>query len=247
MDFAKYKYHSNNPMRAKVLVVEDDPAIREALSYNLGREGYDVITAADGAEGLKVARSAKPNLIVLDLMLPEVDGFDVTSILRRESSVPILMLTARDEEIDRVLGLELGADDYLTKPFSMRELLARVKAMLRRVRIGKEESDPGKTETGKTLRTGNLDVDLVRHETRLGEDVIALKPKEFELLLFFIQNQGQVFTRDQLLEKVWGWEFSGGSRTVDVHVRWLRSKIEKDADQPTRIITVRGVGYRFEG
>lgn len=234
-------------MRAKVLIVEDDPAIREALRYNLDREGYEVLTATDGAEALRVARRDKPNLIVLDIMLPEVDGFDVTRILRRESSVPILMLTARDEEIDRVLGLELGADDYLTKPFSMRELLARVKAMLRRVRIGKEESVPGKTPIGKILSSGNLEVDLGRHEARMGEVVIALKPKEFDLLLFFMQNQGQVFTRDQLLEKVWGWEFSGGSRTVDVHVRWLRSKIEKDPEQPTRIITVRGVGYRFEG
>ncbi len=234
-------------MYEKVLIVEDDPAIREALSYNLGREGYEVLAVGDGAEALKVARSAKPNLIVLDLMLPEVDGFDVTRILRRESSVPILMLTARDDEIDRVLGLELGADDYITKPFSMRELLARVKAMLRRVRIGKEESEPGKSQTEKILSSGNLQIDLSRHEVQLDESVIALKPKEFDLLLFFVQNQGQVFTRDQLLEKVWGWEFSGGSRTVDVHVRWLRSKIEEAPEQPTRIITVRGVGYRFEG
>jgi DNA-binding response OmpR family regulator len=141
----------------------------------------------------------------------------------------------------------LGADDYLTKPFSMRELLARVKAILRRVRIGKDDSEAGQAEAGKTLDSENLQVDLARHEARKDKEVIALKPKEFDLLLFFMQNQGQVFTRDQLLEKVWGWEFSGGSRTVDVHVRWLRSKIEKDADQPTRIITVRGVGYRFEG
>lgn len=234
-------------MREKVLVVEDDPAIREALSYNLGREGYEVLVVGDGAEALKVARIAKPNLIVLDLMLPEVDGFDVTRILRRESTVPILMLTARDDEIDRVLGLELGADDYLTKPFSMRELLARVKAMLRRVRIGKEEAEPRKSQTEKILSSSNLQIDLSRHEVRTDGVVIAIKPKEFDLLLFFVQNQGQVFTRDQLLEKVWGWEFSGGSRTVDVHVRWLRSKIEKDPEQPARIITVRGVGYRFEG
>jgi DNA-binding response OmpR family regulator len=179
-------------------------------------------------------------------MLPEVDGFDVTRILRRESSVPILMLTARDEEIDRVLGLELGADDYLTKPFSMRELLARVKAMLRRARIGIGEAEPGQTQAGKALSSGDLHIDLARHEARRGDTVIALKPKEFDLLLFFMQNPGQVFTRDQLLEKVWGWEFSGGSRTVDVHVRWLRSKIEREPERPMRLITVRGVGYRFE-
>ena len=234
-------------MREKILVVEDDTAIRDALSYNLGREGYEVLTVGDGAEALQVARGAKPNLIVLDLMLPEVDGFDVTRILREESSVPILILTARDDEIDRVLGLELGADDYLTKPFSMRELLARVKAMLRRVRNGKEESEAGKSQMAKTLSSGNLHIDLARHEARGEGGVIALKPKEFDLLAFFMQNQGEVFTRDQLLEKVWGWEFVGGSRTVDVHVRWLRSKIEKYAEKPTRIITVRGVGYRFEG
>ena len=234
-------------MHEKILVVEDDPAIREALTYNLGREGYEVFAVGDGAEALKIARSAKPNLILLDLMLPEVDGFDVTRILRRESSVPILMLTARDDEIDRVLGLELGADDYLTKPFSMRELLARVKAMLRRARIGKEEAEPARTQAERTLSAGNLQIDLARHEARLDDAVIALKHKEFQLLMFFMQNQGQVFTREQLLERVWGWEFSGGSRTVDVHVRWLRSKIEKEPEQPARIITVRGVGYRFEG
>ncbi|MEX2144626.1 MAG: response regulator transcription factor [Anaerolineales bacterium] len=234
-------------MREKVLIVEDDAAIREALSYNLRKEGYEVKEAGDGAAALEAARTTKPDLIVLDLMLPEVDGFDVTRILRKESSVPILMLTARDDEIDRVLGLELGADDYLTKPFSMRELLARVKAMLRRVRIGKEEAIPPTGQAGKTLNTGNLQIDLLRHEVQLDNKVIPLKPKEFDLLLFFMQNLGQVFTRDQLLEQVWGWEFSGGSRTVDVHVRWLRSKIEKDPEQPARVITVRGVGYRFEG
>ncbi|MEX1143462.1 MAG: response regulator transcription factor [Anaerolineales bacterium] len=234
-------------MREKILIVEDDTSIREALVYNLEREGYEVLAVGDGSEALKAARSAKPSLIVLDLMLPEVDGFDVTRILRRESLVPILMLTARDEEIDRVLGLELGADDYMTKPFSMRELLARVKAMLRRARIGKEEAEPGQTQAGKALHSGDLHIDLARHEARRDDTVIALKPKEFHLLQFFMQNQGQVFTRDQLLEKVWGWEFSGGSRTVDVHVRWLRSKIEQDPEQPVRLITVRGVGYRFEG
>lgn len=234
-------------MREKVLVVEDDPAIREALTYNLGREGYEVFLARDGAEALSMARSAKPDLVVLDLMLPEIDGFDVTRILRKESSVPILMLTARDDEIDRVLGLELGADDYLTKPFSMRELLARVKAMLRRVRIGKEEAVPAKSTKEKTLITGNLQINSTRHEARLDTDVLDLKPKEYDLLLFFMQNQGQVFSRDQLLQQVWGWEFSGGSRTVDVHVRWLRSKIEKDPENPVRLVTVRGVGYRFEG
>jgi DNA-binding response OmpR family regulator len=233
-------------MREKVLIVEDDPAIREALAYNLQREGYDVQSVEDGAKALDAARASKPDLIVLDLMLPELDGFDVTRTLRKESNVPILMLTARDDEIDRVLGLELGADDYLTKPFSMRELLARVKAMLRRAKVGKEGNGGAQTQASK-LQAGNLEFDLTRHEAQLNGKVLDLKPKEYDLMLFFVQNRGQVFTRDQLLEKVWGWEFSGGSRTVDVHVRWLRAKIEVDADAPTRIVTVRAVGYRFEG
>jgi len=234
-------------MREKILVVEDDAAIREALSYNLNREGYEVESAGDGAQAIKTARSSKPDLIVLDLMLPELDGFDVTRTLRKESSVPILMLTARDDEIDRVLGLELGADDYLTKPFSMRELVARVKAMLRRAQMAKEDADRAKKQGDSPLTAGNLQIDLLRHEVKLDNHEISLKPKEFELLLFLMRNQGQVFSRDQLLEQVWGWEFLGGSRTVDVHVRWLRSKIEKEPEQPTRIITVRGIGYRFEG
>lgn len=234
-------------MKQKVLVVEDDPAIREALSYNLGREGYEVQAVADGVKALEAARSSSPDLVVLDLMLPELDGFDVTRSLRKESNVPILMLTARDDEIDRVLGLELGADDYLTKPFSMRELLARVKAMLRRVRLAKEEAEPQKANREKRLISKNLEIDLFRHEVSLDGKVIELKPKEYDLLGFLMHNRGQIFSREQLLEQVWGWEFSGGSRTVDVHMRWLRSKIEKDAENPTRIVTVRGVGYRFEG
>ncbi len=233
-------------MQKKILVVEDDAPIREALAYNLGREGYEVHAVSDGVAALKAARSAPPDLVVLDLMLPELDGFDVTRALRKESNVPILMLTARDDEIDRVLGLELGADDYLTKPFSMRELLARVKAMLRRAKIGEIEAAAGKAEN-QLLASGNLEIDLTRHEAHLDGHVIVMKPKEFDLLLFLMHNRGQAFSRDQLLERVWGWEFSGGSRTVDVHVRWLRSKVEMDPEQPIRIVTVRGVGYRFEG
>ena len=232
-------------MAQKVLVVEDDAAIRDALTYNLGREGYEVEAVGDGAAALKAARATLPDVIVLDLMLPEIDGFDVTRTLRKESNVPILMLTARDDEIDRVLGLELGADDYLTKPFSMRELLARVKAMLRRARAAKDEADPARAGT-KLLTSGNLEIDLVRHEAKLDGKVVGLKPKEFDVIVFLVENRGQVFSREQLLERVWGWEFSGGSRTVDVHVRWLRSKIERDPENPKRIVTVRGVGYRFE-
>jgi DNA-binding response OmpR family regulator len=234
-------------MKEKVLVVEEDPAIRDALSYNLGKEGYEVKVVGDGVAALEEARNSMPDLVVLDLMLPELDGYDVTRSLRKESNVPILMLTARDDEIDRVLGLELGADDYLTKPFSMRELLARIKAMLRRVRVAREEAEPILAQGSKRQIRGNLEIDLTRHEAYLDGKVLDLKPKEYDLLLFLMENPGQVFSREQLLQQVWGWEFSGGSRTVDVHVRWLRSKIEKNAEEPTRIITVRGVGYRFEG
>lgn len=232
-------------MPQRVLVVEDDAAIREALTYNLTREGYDVDAVSDGAAAVAAVRKAAPQLVVLDLMLPQMDGFDVTRTLRKESNVPILMLTARDDEIDRVLGLELGADDYLTKPFSMRELLARVKAMLRRVQM--EHSDAQASSATQQLVSGNLAIDETRHEVTLDGKVLDLKPKEYELLLFLMKNRGRAYTREQLLEKVWGWEFSGGSRTVDVHVRWLRARIEADAENPQRIITVRGVGYRFEG
>ncbi|MCW5873696.1 MAG: response regulator transcription factor [Anaerolineales bacterium] len=231
-------------MPHKVLVVEDDAAIREALSYNLGREGYQVDSVADGAAALAAVRKSTPDVVILDLMLPGMDGFEVTRALRKDNNVPILMLTARDDEIDRVLGLELGADDYLTKPFSMRELLARVKAMLRRVEMEHSGAKPAASET---LTSGNLVIDTTRHEVTLDGSVLDLKPKEYELLLFLMQNRGRAYTREQLLEQVWDWEFSGGSRTVDVHVRWLRSRIEADAENPQRIITVRGVGYRFEG
>ncbi|HRN51024.1 MAG TPA: response regulator transcription factor [Anaerolineales bacterium] len=231
-------------MPHKVLVVEDDAAIREALTYNLTREGYEVESVGDGAAALAAARTYTPDVLILDLMLPGMDGFEVTRALRKDNNVPILMLTARDDEIDRVLGLEMGADDYLTKPFSMRELLARVKAMLRRVEMEHSAAAP---RAGETVASGNLIIDKTRHEVTLDGSVLDLKPKEFELLLFLMQNRGRAYTREQLLEQVWGWEFSGGSRTVDVHVRWLRSRIEADAENPQRIITVRGVGYRFEG
>ena len=234
-------------MKKRVLVVEDDPAIRDALSYNLTREGYEVEAVGDGVRALEAARRQEPDLVLLDLMLPELDGFDVTRALRKESNVPILMLTARDDEIDRVLGLELGADDYLTKPFSMREMLARVKAMLRRMQMTSADLPADGTPAANNLESGNLLIDLVRHEAMLDDRVLELKPKEFDLLVYLMQHRGQVLSRDQLLEKVWGWEFSGGSRTVDVHMRWLRSKIEADPENPIRLITVRGVGYRFEG
>lgn len=231
----------------KILVVEDEPTLQETLAYNLTRQGYEVETVGDGQSAIHAAREHIPDLIVLDVMLPILDGFEVCRILRQEMNVPILMLTARDDEIDRVIGLEMGADDYLTKPFSMREFLARVKAHLRRIRLIKAEMDSQSSGARETIQLGNLTLDLTRREVLLEDRPLALKPKEFDLLLFLANHRGKVLSRDFILERVWGWEFSGGSRTVDVHVRWLREKIEDNPAEPQRIITVRGTGYRFEG
>ena len=236
-----------------ILVVEDEPSLVDTLEYNLTRQGYTVGIATDGFKALELVRSLHPDLIVLDVMLPGLDGFEICRILRREMNVPILMLTARDDEIDKVVGLEMGADDYLTKPFSMRELMARVKAHLRRVRMireemeGEEATTESRPPTTAALSFGALRIDPDRHEVVNGEKILHLKPKEFELLHFLARNRGMALSRDLILERVWGWDFDGGSRTVDVHVRWLREKIEEDAANPLRIVTVRGVGYRFEG
>ncbi len=234
-------------MIEKILVVEDEPTLLETLLYNLKREGYIVEGVSDGYAAIDKAREMQPDLIVLDIMLPGIDGLEITKILRQEMTVPIMMLTARDGEIDRVLGLELGADDYLTKPFSMRELLARIKSLFRRVRIDAESVKAAYPKPENQLVFDNLRINLSRFEVLLDQDIIPLKPKEYELLLYLAQHRGQVVSRDQMLEQVWGWDFSGGSRTVDVHIRWLREKIEADPANPVRIITIRGVGYRFEG
>jgi len=235
-------------MPERILVVEDEPALQDTLSYNLTRQGYQVETAGDGEAALQAARRQLPDLIVLDIMLPVLDGFEVCRILRQEMNTPILFLTARDDEIDRVIGLEMGADDYMTKPFSMRELLARVKAQLRRVRMMRAEaSTTPETAPHALLTFANLTINQTRREVLLDEQPLALKPKEYELLLFLAKHRGQLLSRDQIMERVWGWEFSGGSRTVDVHIRWLREKIEPHPADPQRIITVRGAGYRFEG
>ena len=237
-----------NPLMATVLIVEDETTLRETLAYNLARQEYVVEAVGNGKAALEAARRLHPDLILLDLMLPGLDGIEVCRILRQETNIPILMLTARDDEIDRVLGLEIGADDYITKPFSMRELMARVKAHLRRERLIRAEADAVQDAPPKeVLQSGNLELDLTRREVRLDQSPIALKPKELDLLIFLARHRGQALTRDFLLQQVWGWEFSGGTRTVDVHVRWLRQKIEKDPAHPVRIITVRGAGYRFEG
>jgi len=239
-------------MAEKVLIVEDETVLRETLRYNLQRQGYEVHTAADGRSALQVARQEHPDLILLDVMLPGLDGFEVCRILRQEMSVPVLMLTAKTEEVDKVVGLELGADDYITKPFSMRELLARVKAALRRVRLTREEratADQDEIKGSQPAATsfGDLILDTRRGEVLRSGRPLALKPKEYELLLFLARHRGMVLSRDLILQRVWGWDFVGGSRTVDVHVRWLREKVEDDPAHPTRIVTVRGMGYRFEG
>lgn len=228
---------------ARVLIIEDDETLRFTLAHNLKREGYTVLTAARGDDGLVMAREEQPDLILLDLMLPGVDGIQVCRLLRRDSRVPIIMVTALGGERDRVAGLDTGADDYLAKPFGIRELLARVRALLRRG--GVEPAPPGVSQEAVT--TGDLVVDPARREVRQGGEVVRLKPKEFDLLLFFVQHRGRVLSREQILDEVWGFDFFGGPRTVDVHVRWLRQKIERDPAAPVRLRTVRGSGYLFEG
>jgi DNA-binding response OmpR family regulator len=228
---------SVSPTRT-VLVVDDEPTLVATLKYNLEREGYRVLSASDGEKAIALARSERPDLMILDLMLPAVDGLEVTRILRREMSLPILMLTARVGEVDKVVGLEIGADDYVTKPFSTRELLARVRALLRRTGAPSDE---------ESLVSGDLRIDLKRREVSRSGKTIDLKPKEMELLTYFMRNKGRAFTREQLLREVWGYDFMGDSRTVDVHISWLRQKIEEQPGKPVRLITVRGVGYRFEG
>ncbi|MGA2113051.1 MAG: response regulator transcription factor [Anaerolineales bacterium] len=234
-------------MGERILVVEDEAGLREALAYNLKREGYGVTAVEDGTSAISSAQREIPDLVILDLMLPGIDGFEVCRTLRKQSNVPILMLTARTEEIDRVVGLEVGADDYLTKPFSMRELMARVKALLRRVRMMREETRGEGESAAPVLEFGELVIDTLRREVVLGGRVLAFKPREFDLLVFLARHRGQALSRELLLQRVWGWDFTGDSRTVDVHVRWLREKLEADPAHPSRLITVRGAGYRFEG
>lgn len=226
-----------------VLIVEDEDNILEAVRYNLTKEGYDVVAAADGEVGLDLARTANPDLVILDIMLPKLDGFQVCQLLRRETDTPIIMLTAKGEETDRVVGLELGADDYVTKPFSMRELLARVRALLRRSDLTNQNRH---AEVSSYVKTGNLTLDLVRHQATINDQPMNLKPREFALLVLLVSNNGRAFSRDQILEELWSSDYIGDIRTVDVHIRWLREKIEVDPSAPKRIITIRGIGYRFE-
>jgi DNA-binding response OmpR family regulator len=223
----------------RVLVIEDEAALVATLSYNLRKNGYDVVSATDGVAGLQAARRERPDVIVLDLMLPKMDGLEVCRRLRGESNVPILMLTAKGEELDRVVGLEMGADDYLTKPFGMRELMARIRALLRRAGTASGDGEASR------IIAGALEIDLRGHLVQRDGADVALKPKEFDLLAFLAKSAGQVFTREQILQRVWGYDFFGGSRTVDVHMRWLREKLESDPARPAHLLTVRGVGYKF--
>jgi len=236
-------------MVEKILVVEDELSLQETLAYNLKRQGYEVETTGNGLEALEIARRDHPDLILLDIMLPGIDGFEVCRVLRQEMNTPVLMLTARDDEIDRVVGLEVGADDYLTKPFSMRELMARVKALLRRVRLIREEIGVSNAALAEAemMVFDDLTINLSRREVSLKDVALSLKPQEYELMLYLAQHRGRALSREAILENVWGWEYTGDSRTVDVHVRWLREKIEIEPANPHRIVTVRGVGYRFEG
>lgn len=223
----------------KVLLIEDEATVRDTLAMNLRAENYEVLTAADGVDGLQQAREGSPDLIILDLMLPELDGLSVCRMLRRDSNVPIIMLTARGTEMDRIAGLETGADDYVVKPFSLGELLARVRASLRRARAD------NRALTTK-IAAGNLSLDLLARRTYLDQNELKLTHREFDLLAELMRNQGAVLSRDLLLNRVWGYDYVGDSHTVDVHIRWLREKIEADPSAPKRITTVRGVGYRFE-
>lgn len=245
--------HDGDPS-ATVLVVDDEPTVREMIAINLKREGLNVAFAEDGLTAVDIARRESPDLIVLDIMLPGMDGFEVCRTIRKESTAPILLLSARGEEIDRIIGLEIGADDFLVKPFAMRELVARVRAMLRRARMTAAVSSapsaavsppPENALLQPEVIAGDVVIDLPRRHAQVGDDALELKPKEFDLLVYFARHPGIVLSRDALLREVWGYQHHIDTRTVDVHVRWLRRKIERDPALPVRILTVRGLGYRF--
>ncbi|MCL6630930.1 MAG: response regulator transcription factor [Armatimonadetes bacterium] len=228
-------------MNEKILIIEDETLIADSVEYALRKEGFDVLKASDGARGLAMAREHAPDLIILDIMLPLMNGFDVCRTIRGESAVPIIMLTAKTEEVDRVVGLELGADDYVIKPFSMRELIARVKANLRRVQLSSQ------TNAEEIITVGDITVDCNRRVVRVGNKILHLPPKEFELLRVLAKNKDRVLHRSVLLDAVWGEDAGEASRTLDVHIRWLREKIEDDPSSARRIITIRGIGYMLVG
>jgi two-component system response regulator RegX3 len=226
---------------ARILVVEDEESLADSVRYNLEREGYGVSVAVDGPRALERFRSERPSLVILDLMLPEISGLDVCRTIRAESDVPIIMVTAKDSEADKVTGLELGADDYVTKPFSMRELVSRVRANLRRTRPASVEP------ADEVLAGGPVRMDVARHEVVVRGEPVSLPPKEFELLETFLRRKGRLLTRDFLIEEVWGPDYFGDTRTLDVHVKRLRRKVESDPHRPDHLQTVRGLGYKFVG
>jgi DNA-binding response OmpR family regulator len=225
-----------------ILVVEDEETLQQTLAYNLKEEGYNVLATGDGKEALDLVRGKRPDLVILDIMLPGVDGLTICRTIRKEATIahmPIIMLSARGTQGDKMVGLDSGADDYVTKPFDLGEFLARVRAVLRRA--------PTPPIASETLTAGKIELDLTGRKAYRGEEELKLSSKEFELLAELMQNQGAVLSRDLILSRVWGYDYYGDSRTVDVHIRWLRKKIEDDPSNPKHIITVRGIGYRFEG
>ena len=225
----------------KILIIEDEENILEAVKYTLTQEGYDVFTSVDGEDGLEKAQEIKPDLVLLDVMLPKMDGFEVCRILRKDLEMPVFMISAKAEEIDRVVGLEIGADDYITKPFSMRELVVRVRNSLRRAALSLQVNDL------EILKFGELEIHLTSHMAIVSGEEVSMKPKEFDLLYLLASNKGRAFTRDQILQRLWDREYIGDVRTVDVHVRWIREKIEINPSRPEKLVTIRGVGYRFDG
>ncbi|QHA01652.1 response regulator transcription factor [Dehalobacter restrictus] len=228
-------------MSKRIMVVEDEEAIARLISYNLQKEGYEVQVSGDGLDALRKIRSEKPDLLILDIMLPGMDGYEICQAVRKEdSSLPVIMLSARDDELDKILGLELGGDDYLTKPFSPRELVARVRALLRRAQTTQAAPDH------ETFLIDRLAVDFSGREISVNDQIVPLTPKEFELMEYLIRHRGKVVSRDQLLDRVWNYDFAGDTRIVDVHISRLREKIEPDPKNPSYIQTVRGVGYRFK-
>jgi two-component system, OmpR family, response regulator RegX3 len=223
----------------RILIVEDEGSLADSVRYNLEREGFVVTVAADGRNALERFRAEPPALVILDLMLPEISGLDLCRTIRAESDVPIIMVTAKDSEADKVAGLELGADDYVTKPFSVRELVSRVRALLRRTRV-RPDGVPLDVLTG-----GPVEMDVIRHEVVVGGEAASFPPKEFELLETFLRRKGRLLTRDFLIEEVWGPDYFGDTKTLDVHVKRLRKKIESDPHNPLHLVTVRGLGYKF--
>jgi two-component system response regulator RegX3 len=223
----------------RILVVEDEEALADTVRYNLEREGYEVSAAADGRDAIERFRAEAPSLVILDLMLPELSGLDVCRLIRAESTVPIIMVTAKDSEADKVTGLELGADDYVTKPFSVRELVSRVRANLRRARPSGVQAEE------EIIVGGSVRMDVARHEVTVRDELVSLPPKEFELLEIFLRRKGRLLTRDLLIDEVWGPGYYGDTRTLDVHVKRLRHKLEQDPHHPVHLLTVRGLGYKF--